>query len=71
MSAALLAHIPGITVDEPAEGLLLVTAPDGFSLTIAHDGSVWRFRRGVIKSATHFHLRRLIDDALNPKRDKA
>lgn len=65
MSATLLAHIPGIDIDEPADGLLLVTAPDGFSLTIAHDGSVWRFRRGCITTATHFHLRRLIYEALN------
>ena len=68
MSAALLAHIPGITVDEPAGGVLIVTAPDGFSLTIAHDGSAWRFRRGCVNTPRHFHLRRLIDDALNPNK---
>ena len=67
MSADLLRHIPGITVHEPAAGVLAVTAPDGFHLTIAKDNGVWRFRRGGISTATHFHLRRLIDDALNPK----
>lgn len=70
MSAALLRHIPGITVHEPAAGVLSVTAPDGFHLTIALDHGVWRFRRGAISTATHFHLRRLIDDALNPKKAK-
>ena len=71
MSADLLRHIPGITVHEPAIGVLAVTAPDGFHLNIMLDNGVWRFRRGVISTATHFHLRRLIDDALNPKKAKA
>ena len=70
MSADLLRHIPGITVHEPAAGVLSVTAPDGFHLTIAKENGVWRFRRGAISTATHFHLRRLIDDALNPKKAK-
>lgn len=70
MSADLLRHIPGITVHEPAAGVLSVTAPDGFNLSIANDNGVWRFRRGAISTATHFHLRRLIDDALNPKKAK-
>ena len=66
MSAALLKHIPGITVHEPAVGVLAVTAPDGFHLTIANDNGVWRFRRGNVTTLAHFHLRELIDDALNP-----
>ena len=70
MSADLLRHIPGITVHEPAAGVLSVTAPDGFHLTINYDNGVWRFYRGAVSTATHFHLRRLIDDALNPKKAK-
>lgn len=65
MSVALLQHIPGLRIVEPEAGVIIITAPDGFRLHIERNADVWRFKRGTIVSATHFHLRRLIADALN------
>ena len=78
MSAACLYQIPGITVDEPVNGVLIITAPDGFRLRVmrsdrktASGKSVIHWSFGPLDTSfrpAHFHLRQLIDAALNPKK---
>ncbi len=71
MSIARLEQIPGISV-KTLNDFIRVTADDGlFSLSLARidtmNGSFWRFDHAstTVTRVAHFHLRYLIDRALN------
>lgn len=80
MIVDLLRHIPMIHVEEPQDGTLVITTDDGFKLKVHRvqrksdsDAPVdfWAFGTwDAITRAGHFHLRQLIDAALNPKKVK-
>ena len=65
-----LDHIPHISVETLNPDFIRVTAPDGFSLALTQidtmTGKFWKFDpQSTVKAVEHFHLRYLIDRALN------
>lgn len=70
MSLSRLESIPHINVETIGPDFIRVTAQDGFSLSLSRidtmNGKFWRFDpHSTVSAVEHFHLRYLIDRALN------
>jgi hypothetical protein len=65
-----LDHIPHISVEIRGPDFVRVTAKDGFALGLTRvdtrTGKFWKFDpHSTVSAVKHFHLRYLIDRALN------
>ena len=70
MSLSRLEAIPAISVEIRGPDFVRVTAADGFALGLTRidtmNGKFWKFDpHSTVKAVEHFHLRYLIDRALN------
>ena len=70
MNLSRLEAIPHISVEKRHLDFILITAPDGFALGLTRvdtrTGKFWKFDpHSTVSAVEHFHLRYLIDRALN------
>ena len=70
MSLARLCTIPSISLEQLSDTRIRITAEDGFRLVVTQqdrmDGPFWAFENSPPSAISHFHLRYLIHQALNP-----
>ena len=70
MNLAKLCTIPRISLEQLSDTRIRITADDGFRLTVTQQdrmgGKFWAFENSPPSAISHFHLRYLIHQALNP-----